>query len=320
MTFSRAQPGLPISAARYPGLIAAALLAVSDAHGAQERLPFEVTTGEMTAQATTRTPRAERVAQEEEKTEGEVARRPATMPSKRVKTEKITAGSPENSQARPRFEPDDVAKLLKQKKLDAVAAPPSKFDAAGIANLLAARNSPSMQDRIDSYTIAHYQTCWRNTLDPTTYAPRVEFQLSRSGALEGEPRLLNPSSDPIERARGDEALAAVRRCSPMSIPAEFAPYYERWRVIRLQFQTDFADRKPVAITIDDEGQIFLMDQPIEIGQLLERLKTAARQGFDERIYLRASKAASYGRVAEVMSLLQSAGYKKMALVTEQEKK
>ena len=54
--------------------------------------------------------------------------------------------------------------------------------------------------------------------------------------------------------------------------------------------------------------------------LLERLKTAARQGFDERIYLRGSKAASYGRVAEVMSLLQSAGYKKMALVTEQEKK
>ena len=80
------------------------------------------------------------------------------------------------------------------------------------------------------------------------------------------------------------------------------------------------DQKPVAIAIDDKGQIFLMDQPIEIGQLLERLKAAAKQGFDERIYVRGSKAVSYGRVAEIMSQITTAGYKKVALVTEQEKR
>ncbi len=32
------------------------------------------------------------------------------------------------------------------------------------------------------------------------------------------------------------------------------------------------DQKPVSIAIDDKGQIFLMDQPVEIGQLLEKLK------------------------------------------------
>ena len=36
--------------------------------------------------------------------------------------------------------------------------------------------------------------------------------------------------------------------------------------------------------------------------------------------LRGSKAVNYGRVAEVMSLITTAGYKKVALVTEQEKK
>ena len=80
------------------------------------------------------------------------------------------------------------------------------------------------------------------------------------------------------------------------------------------------DQKPVAIAIDEKGQVFLMDQPVEIGQLVEQLKTTAKQGFDERIYVRGSKAVNYGRVAEVMSLVTTAGYKKVALVTEQEKK
>jgi len=80
------------------------------------------------------------------------------------------------------------------------------------------------------------------------------------------------------------------------------------------------DQKPVSIAIDDKGQIFLMDQPVEIGQLLEKLKEAAKQGFDERIYMRGSKAVNYGRIAEVMSLVTTAGYKKVALVTEQDRK
>jgi len=80
------------------------------------------------------------------------------------------------------------------------------------------------------------------------------------------------------------------------------------------------DQKPISIAIDEKGQVFLMDQPVEVAQLLDRLKETAKQGFDERIYVRGSKAVNYGRVAEVMSLITTAGYKKVALVTEQEKK
>ena len=75
------------------------------------------------------------------------------------------------------------------------------------------------------------------------------------------------------------------------------------------------DQKPVSVAIDEKGQVFLMDQPIEVDKLLEKLKETAKQGFDERIYVRGSKAVNYGRVAEVMSLITSAGYKKVALVT-----
>ncbi len=80
------------------------------------------------------------------------------------------------------------------------------------------------------------------------------------------------------------------------------------------------DQKPVAVAIDDKGAIFLMDQPVEASQLVDRVKAIAKSGFDERVYVHASKAINYGRVAEVMSDLTAAGFKKVALVTMKESK
>ena len=80
------------------------------------------------------------------------------------------------------------------------------------------------------------------------------------------------------------------------------------------------EQKPLAIAIDDKGQIYLMDQPVALEQLVEKLKGVAKAGFDERVYMRGAKAVNYGRVAEVMSVVTSAGFKKVALVTEQDRK
>jgi len=80
------------------------------------------------------------------------------------------------------------------------------------------------------------------------------------------------------------------------------------------------DQKPLSVSIDDKGGIFLADQPVVVEQLPDRLKALAKDGYDERIYVRASKGVVYGRVAEIMSIVTSAGYKKVALVTDQEKK
>lgn len=80
------------------------------------------------------------------------------------------------------------------------------------------------------------------------------------------------------------------------------------------------DQKPLSVAVDEKGDIYLMDQPVALSELESRLKTAAKGGFDDRIYVRGARAVNYGRVAEVMSLITAAGYKKVALVTEQEKK
>jgi biopolymer transport protein TolR len=80
------------------------------------------------------------------------------------------------------------------------------------------------------------------------------------------------------------------------------------------------DQKPIALSIDDKGQIYLMDQPVEDAQVIDRLKALATDGPDTRIYLRAAKTVPYGRVAEIMGEVTSAGYKKVALVTEPQDK
>jgi biopolymer transport protein TolR len=80
------------------------------------------------------------------------------------------------------------------------------------------------------------------------------------------------------------------------------------------------NQKPISIAINDQGQLFLMDAPIANDDLIPKLQDVAKDGLDERIYLRADKGIVYGRVAEVMASLAAAGYKKVALVTETDKR
>ena len=79
------------------------------------------------------------------------------------------------------------------------------------------------------------------------------------------------------------------------------------------------DQKPLSVAIDDKGFVFVMDQPVPIEKLADKLKETAQNGFDERIYVRGANQVNYGRIAEVMSIITTAGYKKVALVTEPNK-
>ncbi len=80
------------------------------------------------------------------------------------------------------------------------------------------------------------------------------------------------------------------------------------------------DQKPISLSIDEKGQIFLMDQPVADGDVISRLQSLAKNGTDTRIFLRASKEVPYGRVAGIMGEITTAGYKKVALVTDPDSK
>jgi biopolymer transport protein TolR len=76
------------------------------------------------------------------------------------------------------------------------------------------------------------------------------------------------------------------------------------------------EQKPLSIAVDDKGVVFVLDEPVPVEQLAERLKDVAKAGFDERIYVRGANQVNYGRIAEVMAIITTAGYKRVALVTE----
>jgi biopolymer transport protein TolR len=76
------------------------------------------------------------------------------------------------------------------------------------------------------------------------------------------------------------------------------------------------DQKPISVSIDDKGAITVNDEAVPTEQLGDKLKAVAKAGADERIYVRGSNQVNYGKIAEVMSIITSSGFKRVALVTE----
>jgi biopolymer transport protein ExbD len=72
--------------------------------------------------------------------------------------------------------------------------------------------------------------------------------------------------------------------------------------------------KPVFVTVKPDLSVAVGEDVIARDTLASTLDSATHGKKDERIYLRADKAVSYGDLMEVMNLLRNAGYLKIALV------
>jgi len=80
------------------------------------------------------------------------------------------------------------------------------------------------------------------------------------------------------------------------------------------------DKEPLTISVNTKGEIYLQNSEIKIEELVAKLQavTQARGGSDERIYVRGDKKVDYGTIMRVMGRLSSAGFRRVALVTEVE--
>lgn len=74
--------------------------------------------------------------------------------------------------------------------------------------------------------------------------------------------------------------------------------------------------KPVTVTIDERGKVYLMEAEVDVRDLANRVGGVAPAGLDERIYVRGAAKVDYGRVAEVLAALKTAGYSKTALINQ----
>jgi biopolymer transport protein ExbD/biopolymer transport protein TolR len=72
----------------------------------------------------------------------------------------------------------------------------------------------------------------------------------------------------------------------------------------------------IAVAINEQGQMFVGDEAVTSEQLLQRARDAARRDPMTEVQLRADSRVPYGRVAELIGLVQDAGLSRVGFVTE----
>ena len=78
-------------------------------------------------------------------------------------------------------------------------------------------------------------------------------------------------------------------------------------------------KDPLEITVKVGGEIYLGESEVDVENLIPRLNAITELNKEARIYVRGDRVVAYGRIMEIMSLVNSAGYIKVALVTQNPK-
>src|SRR3954468_2162667 len=81
------------------------------------------------------------------------------------------------------------------------------------------------------------------------------------------------------------------------------------------------EAKPVQISLDKSGAIFVDAQPVAAAELparLARIAASSRETGGTRLFLRADRGLDYGRVMAVMGEINAAGLRRVALVSTQQ--
>jgi biopolymer transport protein TolR len=74
--------------------------------------------------------------------------------------------------------------------------------------------------------------------------------------------------------------------------------------------------EPLTVSINKEGRIYLQETEVDVNALVPRLVAITGNNPDVRIFVRGDKDIPYGRVMQVMGVINGAGFSKVALVTD----
>ena len=74
--------------------------------------------------------------------------------------------------------------------------------------------------------------------------------------------------------------------------------------------------KPLVISIDKNEELYLFETIISKDTLIDKLKEITKENKDTRIFVKGDKSISYGVIVETMSRIQSAGFTKVALISD----
>ncbi len=110
----------------------------------------------------------------------------------------------------------------------------------GTATGSAAKLSPSMAQQLSGLIKEQVTKCWTVpvAIQSVIIKPvvRVKFSVQQDGTLVGKPEVFEADGTPeLASLLGESAIRAVQQCTPLKIPAQFAPYYSTWKELRIRF-------------------------------------------------------------------------------------
>lgn len=79
------------------------------------------------------------------------------------------------------------------------------------------------------------------------------------------------------------------------------------------------DTEPITISVNSAGEIYIQDTQITIEEIVPKLEAIAANGYEERIYVRGDQDADYGIMMKLMGRINAAGFKRLGLVTLEER-
>ena len=138
------------------------------------------------------------------------------------------------------FDLTDISRLLSHDapaQKAATGRAPSKVASLGSPTAHDDKMAPSLWGQLDGLMEEQYRQCWSylGLNAGQKYVPQIRVTYDESGGLASDPVLVNPPNDPALRSLAESALRAVRRCNPLRIPAQYAPYYDEWKGRVLRF-------------------------------------------------------------------------------------
>ncbi|MDP5110299.1 MAG: protein TolR [Rickettsiaceae bacterium] len=74
--------------------------------------------------------------------------------------------------------------------------------------------------------------------------------------------------------------------------------------------------KPLVITIDKSNELYITETKVDPKELIPKLKNITKEKKDTRIFVKGDKSVPYGIIVETMSLIHSAGFTKVALISD----
>ena len=77
-----------------------------------------------------------------------------------------------------------------------------------------------------------------------------------------------------------------------------------------------SEEKPLTLQIAANGELYLQDTPIEIDELLTKLKAISLERENDKIFFKADEANIYDHIMIVLGLLSRAGFTNIAMVTD----